>query len=92
MKHPISVSIKPAAAHKGSGAYEVRYGIIWVGLQTSTQPLGGFGIGSEVQFGKANITHPSRCTFIARGHAQRFLHMSLGFYGAKRASLGFSSS
>lgn len=31
-----------------SGAYEVRYGIIWVGLQTSTQPLSCFDILLEV--------------------------------------------
>jgi hypothetical protein len=36
---------------EGSGAKDVRYMIIWVGLQTSTRPLSCFGIGSEVQFG-----------------------------------------
>ena len=49
-----------------SGKFKVRYGIVWIGIQTLAQPFKCFGIGSKQYLGESNPTHPPMSTFIAR--------------------------
>ena len=57
----------------------MRDGIISIGLDASTVPGDGFGVGLKLHFGDAHRRHPSVCQHIARREAERLVDMKLCF-------------
>src|SRR6476660_975761 len=65
----------------------MRDGIISIGLDASTEPDDGFGVGLKLHFGDAHIRHPSVCQHIARRQAERLVDMKLCFCTATKKNL-----